>query len=118
MIPMRILLPGLAISLGMTLAFELGYALLWGVRGKRELILAALVNVLTNPVVVFVYYFVWYRRLDVNRGVVTLILEIWAIVTEALLYRKYSRSISRPWLFSLSANAVSFAAGELINGIR
>ncbi len=118
MIPLRILLPALAISLGLTLAFELGYALLWGVRKKRDMILAALVNVLTNPVVVFVYYFVWYRRLDVNRGIMTLIMEIWAVVTEALLYRKYSRAIRRPWLFSISANAVSFAAGELINGIR
>ena len=118
MIPARILLPGLAISLGMTLVFELAYALLWGIRGTREFIPVVLVNVLTNPIVVFVYYFVWFRRLPVSRGLVTLLMEAWAVVTEALLYRKYSPAIRRPWLFSLSANAVSFAAGELINGLR
>ncbi len=118
MIPARILLPGLAISLVMTLVLELGYARFWGVRGRHDFLLTAAVNVLTNPVVVFVYYFVWYRRLPVNQGLVTMGLEIWAVVTEALLYRRFARTVRRPWLFSLSVNAFSYAAGELINGLR
>ena len=118
MIPARILLPGLAISLTLTLALELGYARFWGVREIRDLLLAAAVNVLTNPIVVFVYYWVWYNRFPVNRGLVTLVMEIWAVMTEALLYRKFARTIKRPWLFSLSVNAFSYAMGELINGLR
>ncbi len=118
MIPARILLPGLAISLGLTLVLEMGYAWLWGVRGWHDFLLTVSVNILTNPIVVFIFYFVWYRRFSVNRGIVTLVMEIWAVITEALLYRKFSRTIQRPWLFSLSVNAFSFAAGELINGIR
>ena len=118
MIPARILLPGLAISLMLTLVLELAYALMWGVRDRHDLILAVLVNVLTNPVVVFVYYYVWYRKPPVRQGVVTLVTEVLAVVTEALLYRKYARTIRRPWLFALSANAFSYGMGELINGLR
>lgn len=118
MIPARILVPGLAISLALTLVLELSYARFWGVRGRHDFLLAAAVNLLTNPVVVFVYYLVWYRRFQVNQGFVTLGLEIWAVVTEALLYRKFAKTIRRPWLFSLSVNAFSYAAGELINGLR
>ena len=118
MIPARILLPGLAISLALTFILELSYAWFWGMRGLHDFLLAAAVNMLTNPIVVFVYYLVWYRRFAVNRGLVTLGLEIWAVVTEALLYRKYAKTIRRPWLFSLSVNAFSYAAGELINALR
>lgn len=118
MMPVRILLPGLAISLAMTLALELLYALFWGVRDRRDLILCALVNVLTNPIVVFIFYYVWYTRPPVRQGWVTLVTEVLAVVTEALLYQRFARSIRRPWLFALSANAFSYAVGELINGIR
>ena len=109
---------GMAVSLAMTLVFEMAYALMWGVRGKRDLWLAVLVNVLTNPIVVFVLYSVRIRRLPVNYGWVMLLMESFAVVTEALLYRKFAVMITRPWLFSLSANAVSYAAGELINNLR
>ena len=118
MINWPLMIQGWVISLTLTLILELAYAGFWGVREKHDLILAILVNVLTNPIVVFVYYFVRFRRLPVNYGLVTLVMEILAVVTEALLYQKNARTIRRPWLFSLSANAFSYAAGELINSIR
>ena len=46
----------LAVSLLLTLLFEELFALAWGLRGKRELGLVALVNVLTNPPVVLLYH--------------------------------------------------------------
>ena len=118
MFPWGLLLGGMAISLAMTLVLELGYARLWGVRGGHDLMLTVFVNVLTNPIVVFVIYYSRIKRFGGNRGLLTAGLEIFAVVTEALLYRRFSRSIRRPWLFSLSANAFSYAVGELINGIR
>lgn len=117
-LPWNVLGQALAISLGMTLILELAFALFWGIRGHHDLWLAVLVNVLTNPVVVFVYYYVRIRRLPLNYGWITIGMEAFAVVTEALLYKKFSRTVQRPWLFSLSANAFSYAAGELINGIR
>ena len=116
--PWGLVIRGMAVSLAMTLVLELCYALAWGVRGKHDLWLVVLVNVLTNPIVVFLSYFIRIRRLPVNFGWVTIGLETFAVVTEALLYRKKSQTITRPWLFSLSANAVSYAVGELINGVQ
>ena len=46
----------LAVSLLLTLLLEEGFALLWGLRGRRELTLVALVNCLTNPTVVLLYH--------------------------------------------------------------
>ena len=77
-----------------------------------------LVNVLTNPIVVFVYYYVRIRRFPINYGWVTLGMEAFAVSAEAWIYQKKARTIHRPRLFSLSANAFSYAVGELINGIR
>lgn len=116
--PWRILIQGLVISLAMTLVLELAFARFWGIRSRHDLKVAVLVNVLTNPIVVFVYYYVRIRRIPVHTGWVTLIMEVLAVVTEALLYKKYARTLDRPWLFSVSANAFSYAVGELINGIR
>lgn len=106
---------GWLISLTLTLLLELVYARFWGIREKHDLLLTALVNILTNPVVVFVSYFIHFRGMKQYYGLITTVMEILAVVTEALLFKKYSRTISRPWLFSLSANAFSFAVGKLIN---
>ncbi len=115
MIPWPIMIKGWLISLSLTLVLELTYAWIWGVRNRHDLILVSSVNILTNPVVVFVVYFLHFRDVSVQYGWVTAVMEVGAVVTEALLYKKFARSISRPWLFSLSANAFSYAAGELIN---
>ena len=117
-LPWTVLVQALAISLGMTLVLELTFALFWGIRDHHDLWRAVFVNVLTNPIVVFVYYYVRIRHLPLNYGWITIGMEAFAVMTEALLYKKFSRTIQRPWLFSLSANAFSYAVGELINGIR
>ena len=117
MIDWRIMIKGWVLSLTLTLILELGYAWLWSIRDKHDLKLTVLVNVLTNPIVVFVCYFVRFRHLPVHYGWVTLVMEVLAVITEALLYKAYAKSIARPWLFSLSANSFSFAMGELLNGL-
>ena len=105
------------ISLSLTLILELSYACLWGIRDRHDLVLAVLVNVLTNPIVVFAVYFVRFRRYSIHPGWLTIVMEIFAVAAEGFLYRKHARTIDRPWLFSLSANAFSYAMGELLNGI-
>ena len=116
--PWGLVAKAMAISLIETLILELGFALFWGVRGRKDLQWVAVVNVLTNPIVVFTYYYVRLRRLPVNYGVVTLALEAFAVVAEALIYRKKAETVGRAWLFSLSVNSFSFAAGALMNKIR
>ena len=118
------LLFALAVSLGLTLALEVGFfvasrlALRVSPRdaGGKDLLLVVLVNVLTNPVVVLFY---WLGALYTgwNRTLIKIPLEVFAVVTEGVYYRKYGRGFKRPFLFSIAANAFSFFAGVLFQMI-
>lgn len=104
----------LVVSLALTLVFEEGFALIWGLRGKRELGLVALVNVLTNPPVVLLYYTaagLWQW----NAVPVTLVLEAAAVLVEWRCYRAFSEQVKRPFLFALLINLFSYGAGCVIN---
>ena len=92
--------------LGLTLAIEFPIALLWGAR-RRDLLLCVLVNVLTNPVVVLLYWIFPAAWL-------LLLLECAAVGTEGLLYRWCAEHIRAPFLLALCANACSFLLGLLI----
>ena len=97
------------VSLGLTLLFESAFALCWGLRGKREFLILFLVNVLTNPVVVCLYYsFPLAQKL-------VLLLEFSAVLAEWLCYRACSERLRRPFLFALCANAFSYGLGCIIN---
>lgn len=104
----------LAVSLLLTLIFEESFALVWGIRGRRELGLVALVNCLTNPPVVLLYYTatgLWHW----NAVPVTLVLEAAAVLVEWRCYRAFSEQVKRPFLFALLINLFSFGAGCVIN---
>lgn len=104
----------LAVSLLLTLAVEEGFALLWGLRGRRELGLAALVNCLTNPPVVLLHHTAtvfWHW----NGVVATVLLEAAAVLVEWRCYRAYSEQIRKPFLFALLANLISYGVGCVIN---
>ena len=104
----------LAVSLLLTLVFEEGFALVWGLRGKRELGLVALVNILTNPAVVLLYYTAT-GPLRWNAIPVTVVLEASAILVEWRCYRAFSDQVKRPFLFALLINLFSYGAGCVIN---
>ena len=104
----------LAGSLALTLVLEELFALLWGLRGRRELTVVALVNVLTNPPVVLLYHTavgLW----GWNAVSVTVLLESAAVAVEWLCYRLCSDQLQRPLLFALLANLFSYGAGCVIN---
>ncbi len=101
------MLTSLSLSLLLTLAIELGFALLWGLR-RRDLLLCALVNILTNPVVVLMY-------LLIRRPCAVAVWEGLAVAIEGWHYRRYGRQIRRPCLFSLLCNVLSFFLGLVIN---
>ena len=106
----------LLISLFLTLILELAFAVLYGVREPKSFGVVLWVNVLTNPVVVSLHYLSLYRRIS-YAGWITLGLEIAAVLTEGLIYRK-THAVPRPFFFSLAANSFSYAVGALINEIR
>lgn len=104
----------LLVSLLLTLVLELVFSFVVGVREGKDIGLVVLVNVLTNPCVVLVYYLnVYYFKW--NRSVVTLILEVGAVAVEALYYKRYGKKIDRPFLFSICANVFSYFIGDLIS---
>ena len=104
----------LAGSLALTLVLEELFALLWGLRGRRELTVVALVNVLTNPPVVLLYHTavgLW----GWPAAPVTILLEGAAVAVEWRCYRLCSDQLQRPLLFALLANLFSYGAGCVIN---
>lgn len=103
----------MAISLLMTIALELSAAAVVGLRG-RDLLLTVILNLLTNPIVTAVFYILsWTTELPVP--LIKAFLEISAIITEWLIYRKYGENIKRPLLLSVGLNGFSFFSGVLIN---
>ncbi len=99
----------LAVSLLFTIALELAFSLAVGKRDGSDLLLIALVNVVTNPAVVICAYMIssepWFK----------LLLEAAAILVEAAFYKAYAKTIKRPLLFSLCANVFSFSCGMILN---
>ncbi len=107
------LLSSLALSLALTLAIELGFALICGKR-RYDILLVTLVNVVTNPPVVLIYSLL--RRVTPIPGIwIALPLELAAVAAEALMYKRFAENVKRPLLFSLSANALSYGLGLIIN---
>ena len=104
----------LAVSLALTLVLEEGFALAWGLRGRRELVLAALVNCLTNPPVVLLYHSA--RALwGLSAPTAAVILEAAAVLVEWRCWRAFSEQVRRPFLFALLSNLFSYGTGCVIN---
>lgn len=105
-------LPGaLALSLALTEIIEIPICFLFGFRG-RELVIAMLANVVTNPPVVFLIYLLSVAT-SLPKWSFTLALELSAFIAEALIYRSATET-KLPMLVSFTANAVSYSAGLLI----
>ncbi len=96
-----------ALSLAFTLILEGAVGILAGFRGK-DLLLLALVNILTNPVVVLLHAMF-------PKPVITAILELAAIAVEGAIYSRLGTKIPHPWRFSLEANVFSYVCGIIIN---
>ena len=107
------LLTSLVVSLILTIVLESAFFLLTGKRRKKDLALLVLVNVITNPVVVLIYW-LSYMYADWNLALVIIPLEAFAILTEGYCYKKFGEEFKRPYLFSLCVNGFSFGIGVLI----
>ena len=108
----RAWLVSLGASLALTLAIELVFSLLCGKRG-RVLVFTALANVLTNPAVVL-GALIWRHFGLSYYGLYTAAAELAAVTAEGFVYKMSREGFSRPYLFSLAANGVSFSLGCLL----
>lgn len=107
------IIESMIISLVLTLLIEELFVLSVGIRRKEDLLLVLLVNILTNPAVVFLYQAINYY-FNADMRIVTVFLETAAILAEAGYYAKYGRNIRHPLLISIGANVISFGLGEWI----
>lgn len=105
-----------AVSLGLTLLVEVPFAYAWGLRDRRNLTVAVLVNVLTNPAVVLLYFLI-SARTGWPRLAVQLPLEALAVAVEAVCYRACGENVRRPGLLALCANGVSYGVGLCLNAL-
>lgn len=104
-------------ALALTVLIEVPAAWLLGVRDRVDLALTALINCVTNPIVNFLLLVVnlFAPGGGAARIAVIAVLEIGAVVSEGLFYR---RSLAyrklHPMLLSLILNGLSFGLGLLI----
>lgn len=107
------LLFALGTSLTLTLIIEIAFFWLIDKNDKNDLLLVCLVNILTNPPVVLLYWLA-ILYLNLNNTLVIVILEFCAIIVEAYYYKNYGQNFKHPFVFSLTANIISFGIGLLI----
>lgn len=104
-------------ALAMTVAIELPLAIvLFGVRGWRGLLIVALAQVATNPIVELVCLASCWRA-DLSLlswpWAALMAVEVAAVVAEALFYRAASIT-SHPWRMSCVLNAISLVVGLIL----
>lgn len=90
-----------ALSLALTLLFELPVAYLWGLRG-RQLLTVLAANVMTNPLAVALH--LW--------GIPQVPIELGVVLAEGFAYSLHFEK--RPWLLALVSNALSWGLGLIL----
>lgn len=105
------------VSLIFTECIELMTAVCMGIRKAKSLFLVLLVNILTNPMAVFLAWAAreyWSLNGGCLKAIIYMIIEILVVVTEALVYYYNMKESKHPFLFSLCLNGISFGVGCLL----
>ncbi|MCI8624277.1 MAG: hypothetical protein HFG26_11555 [Provencibacterium sp.] len=102
-------------SLLLTLLLETAFFFLCGKRDRKDLCLLWLLNGMTNPPVVLFYSLA--SAVSLNRTAAAALLEAAAIAAEGWCYRRYGRTVRRPYLFSIAANLFSYGVGWMLGRI-
>ena len=105
------MIKALIVSLISTWILELSFAWFMNLRSKEDLKLVLLVNFITNPIVVSLYW-IFYR--SINPMILTFTLESSAILVEAFYYKEFTEKIRHPLIFSVMINLFSYLSGVLI----
>ena len=111
------LLKMFGMSLLLTLLIEGLIAFLCGIRGKKNFLVVLLVNVLTNPVAVLVYWL--YQVYAGEHSLpVQILIELAVVTVEAYIYRSFAEDdrfqIPRPIRLAIVANVFSWGIGRLL----
>ena len=116
------MLESLIISLVLTLIIEVGFALIFKVRGKIDIAVVFLANIITNPVIVTIENLIWtienYTLMITLSFIFWVVLEIVVILVEGYIYNKLRvKSKYSPYKMSLVLNSISILFGIVYNVI-
>ena len=108
----------LLISLFLTIIIELTVSFIIGIRDKDDIKVVILVNICTNPIVVYIANCLMLFTNDFIYNIGVAILEMLVVMVEFVLYKKYLKfdKVS-PFAISLINNVISFSIGVIINYI-
>lgn len=106
------LIKGLIQALLLTEILELLAAACFPQRNKWDFLLVFLVNIVTNPLVVYLDYWFRFRMPSVVLWIAMLEFAVW--LSESLIYRKCLKENQNPFLYSLILNATSYFGGMFI----
>lgn len=106
----------LLISLLLTLIIESIVAFFVGIRKEDDFKTVIIANVITNPIVVFIANLCALANNIWLYFFVVLIMEIWAVLIEAFIFKKHLKYKEKPALaISIINNGLSFAFGIIIS---
>ena len=108
------MIKSLILSLILTIILELLISYMLGIRNKKDFKVVILVNIYTNPFVVFLSNIVQLMNNTLLYYCSVFILEIGAIIIEALLYKKYLKDAINPIRLSIYSNIFSFCIGIIL----
>lgn len=105
----------MAFALICTIIIELLVSLLLKIRDKKDLLNILLVNILTNPLVTSISLTINFFYGTKARLMSIVLLELFAFLTEALIYKKVlNYKKINPFFLSLILNISSYGSGLLI----
>jgi len=107
-----ILIKVLIQALLLTEILELLAAACFPHRNKWDFLLVFLVNILTNPLVVYLDHLFRFRMPSVVLWIAILEFAVW--LSESLIYCKCLKGKQNPFLYSLILNAASYFGGMFI----
>ena len=106
-----------AVSLGATFVLETLVMILMGEHSKKNLLLLVLINILTNPMAVYLSY-VGRLLLGLSEILIQLPIEIGVILVEVGIYTWFSKDenwkIKRPILLGILTNVFSWSIGLMM----
>ena len=101
-----------------TLIIEVTLAVLLQIKAKKDICNIILVNIMTNPIVVSLPFFINIRYGLTARNVVVLVLEVFTVLLEGKIYSKFLNFKKiNPYNLSLLLNLCSYIIGDIIKYI-
>ena len=100
----------------LTIVIESLFAIILGVRKKKDILNIILANIVTNPLVVSITFAMnFFYGLKI-RNIAEGILEIVAVLVEGLMYHQYLNFKKiNPFVLSLGLNIISYGFGIIYN---